>query len=211
MTNTNIEVKAMNAINNYDKAKANIKVNLIHKDKAKGAVISAKEYGYDDLVLQAGVELDNTEEGRQTMIVTEDILEKWGVSIEEVINKGIENTKYRITSMRDMLIGMMFPDGVSENDPIVDIMLPPEETAMYVVSTPDNLCGAVAIIKARAELEEKFPNGYVVLPSSIHEVIVIPWTDEMDEEELLGMVKEINGGVVEEADRLTDNVYKFVA
>jgi len=38
--------------------------------------------------------------------------------------------------MRDVLVGMMFPDGIPENDPMVDMMLPPEDagTQMYVLS-----------------------------------------------------------------------------
>lgn len=38
--------------------------------------------------------------------------------------------------MRDVLVGMMFPDGMPENDPMVDMMLLPEDagTQMYVLS-----------------------------------------------------------------------------
>lgn len=61
---------------------------------------------------------------------------------------------------------------------------------------------------ARKNLKEMFPDGYIVLPSSIHEVIVIP-KDIEEKDVLIEMVRNINATQVEPQDRLADNVYEF--
>lgn len=47
----------------------------------------------------------------------------------------------------------------------------------------------------------------VIIPSSIHEMILVPSPDFFDEEEWNQMVFEINRSDVPESDRLTDQVY----
>ena len=48
--------------------------------------------------------------------------------------------------MRDVLIDMMFPEGISENDPRA-FMIPSEEEnpSMYVLSNAEKLNGAAAL------------------------------------------------------------------
>lgn len=205
--NMNMDMN-MEMITNFEQAKAKIKVCL-GKDVDNATTISAAEYGFKDLVLYAKVEIGNTDEGKLVLSVNDAVLEKWNKTITEVIDIGLENINYTIKGMRDTLMETMFPDGAPD-DPMIDLMFPPEEL-IYVVTTTEMVCGAVAIIKAREELRKKFPQGYIVLPSSIHEVIVVPYEEDLNTDMLLDMVTEINAGVVDEEDKLSDNVYKFVA
>lgn len=66
-------------------------------------------------------------------------MESMGVDQQQLKETALANMAdqdYLFKSMRDVLVGMMFPDGMPENDPMVDMMLPPEDagTQMYVLS-----------------------------------------------------------------------------
>jgi hypothetical protein len=56
---------------------------------------------------------------------------------------------------------------------------------------------------------EMIGSGYYVLPSSIHECILVPESAGINEKELCDMVKQANRSVVEPKDVLSDNVYHY--
>ena len=84
----------------------------------------------------------------------------------------------------------------------------PEMPDLTIVSNKMNINGAVTIINAIDQLRERFGHFYV-LPSSVHEVIIIPDSFGASPEDLLNMVTEVNEFVVSPVDRLSDNVYHF--
>ena len=51
--------------------------------------------------------------------------------------------------------------------------------------------------------------NFYVIPSSIHEVLLLPETGAFHSPELLQMVTEVNAGVVSPEERLADNVYHY--
>lgn len=56
---------------------------------------------------------------------------------------------------------------------------------------------------------QKMGGDFFVLPSSIHEVLLVRDNGQMTAKELENMVKEVNATQVEPADQLTDHVYHY--
>ena len=56
---------------------------------------------------------------------------------------------------------------------------------------------------------EKAGGDFYILPSSIHEILIIPDNGKMGLKDLENMVKEVNATQVSPADKLTDNVYHY--
>lgn len=50
---------------------------------------------------------------------------------------------------------------------------------------------------------------FIVLPSSVHETLVMPSKDESEYEELAHMVRMVNDTQVEAEERLSDHVYVY--
>lgn len=78
---------------------------------------------------------------------------------------------------------------------------------IYIVTLAEPRHGASVIMQPEIliGLEEKFGGDYFILPSSTHEVLVIPDTgDENLERELNDMVKEVNKVAVSPEERLSD-------
>lgn len=137
-----------------------------------------------------------------TIQVTEPMLRHANISMEELGAAALENMReeVEIRNMADMLqelTGTPMP-GCDEGLP------------MLVISNRSHYLGAGVILlpSVREELARILGcDSYYILPSSIHECIVIPDDSHMDSEALVDMVKEINGTVVDPADRLSDSVY----
>ena len=101
------------------------------------------------------------------------------------------------------------------SDEVVSEVMPTDAASevMFVMTNGTGQFGATALLfpdelkKAAAEVGE--PNFYVV-PSSVHELVVIPCSRVDDPADLLFMMKSINAEQVAVQDRLGDgNVYRF--
>lgn len=86
----------------------------------------------------------------------------------------------------------------------------PSEMVMYVLTNESRKYGAAALIRedvVNQAMEKLGTDNVIILPSSIHEVIVIP--GNMEPDELRKMVMEINDTQVSQNERLSDSVYRY--
>lgn len=83
----------------------------------------------------------------------------------------------------------------------------PADAPMFVVTTHLGYRGAAAILDTEM-LKGRLGKGkYVMLPSSIHEVILVPYEDDTNLNALKEMVMSINDGMVSDDDQLGNEVY----
>ena len=182
--NVNID---MDMLTEFENVKDKIRARLYSNETKAEVFKSAKEYGFEDLILVPCIEnVIETEEGNGSIKISNALLKAWGVDAETVMETAMANVEYVIGGF----LGVMT---VVSNDRI-----------------GSGAFGASSVIKARRELEEMFPNGYVVIPSSVHEVIVQPYPEtESDYNYMLDIVREINDTQLAPEERLSYNVYKF--
>lgn len=92
-------------------------------------------------------------------------------------------------------------------------MMPTDGEVMFVMSNEEKQFGATALLFP--ELLEKASSivgesKFYVIPSSVHELVVIPCSRVDDPADLVFMMKSINAEQVAVQDRLGDgNVYRF--
>lgn len=123
-------------------------------------------------------------------------------SKEELLVKAAKNMgKPVIKSMFDMLTGLGMP--------IEDFT--PTEMPMYVMTNKDALFGANAILDrdSMVTLTEKFEDDIWIIPSSVHEVIVIPRNCGMDIKDLTEMICSVNESEVAAHEVLGTHPYLF--
>ena len=147
--------------------------------------------------------------------VTDMLMADWGISTEELHSialENLENSGIQLKSLREQMIELMFPDG-APNDHSMDFMLPPEDAGpqMYVLSNSEKHYGAKAVLDTQKmdEIAEKLGGDYVILPSSVHEVLILPNAAEMDRPALEEMVRTVNATEVKPNEVLSDNVYVY--
>ena len=89
---------------------------------------------------------------------------------------------------------------------------PPEgKTPMYVLTNTERCNGAACVLyeKLLENFAKSINDNLYILPSSIHEIIIIPASFAGKASELREMVEEINATQVEEEEVLSDSVYFF--
>ena len=88
-------------------------------------------------------------------------------------------------------------------------MAPP----MYVATNQDKVHGAAVMFYTdfMDQAAKELGGDIFILPSSVHEVLILPDDGNMDAQELKEMVTSINASEVSPEDRLTDSVYHYDA
>ena len=73
-------------------------------------------------------------------------------------------------------------------------MVPTGGPELYCLSNECKINGAACIIDDNIQkmIAEKVGGDYFVLPSSVHEVLIMPKSEDMDPKELRNMVQNVN-------------------
>ena len=141
--------------------------------------------------------------GVSTSLITNKQVKEWGVSVNDLVLAARQNTPRlfpaQIIDMEEMLAGM------------VSFILYPSAIPMYILTNEQELNGASALLYG--DILKDFANkkgaDMYILPSSIHEVIMIPADRIDDPKKLSSMVHEANTTVVSTGDVLSDSVYYY--
>lgn len=103
----------------------------------------------------------------------------------------------------------VFERGVRSNVPLFE--LGPLAEQFYLVSNRRGKLGAICMCYPGVleSLSQRFEASLYVIPSSIHECMVIPDYDVFPEECLSDMVRDVNEKTVKPQEILSDHVYYY--
>lgn len=141
--------------------------------------------------------------GVSTSLITNKQVKEWDVSVNDLVLAARQNTPRlfpaQIIDMEEMLAGM------------VSFILYPSTIPMYILTNKQELNGASALLYG--DILKDFANkkgaDMYILPSSIHEVIMVPADRINDPTKLLSIVHDANTTVVSIGDVLSDSVYYY--
>lgn len=175
----------------------------------------------DDLAVTYCIMLGDNENGSMSVPITNQIMETWGVTQEDLRRIAQENcdtlTPSKFMSMNAVMTDMMVPQimsdyGINKEEAIkmVNDMVPTDDK-LFVLTNNQKLNGAAALLdeKMMEQIAERVGNDFYILPSSVHEVLIVPKEAGMDLKDLEAMVQEVNATQVAPQDRLSDHVYQY--
>ena len=135
----------------------------------------------------------------------------WNKSMEELYPLALHNTMEanpaKISSMLEFVKNMFSDNCIGED--IKNFQMEPYE--QYVLSNSTSVGGATVLLypEVMEHLAQGAGANFFILPSSIHESILILDTGEMDAKELQAMVMSVNQTNVSPEERLSDEVYYY--
>lgn len=208
---------------NLELIKNNIIFRLITKKEfdrfTKQSEATKDEFPYrkwNDLYLIYRSILPNQSEDLvTTMLISNFIMKRLKFTEEELFQFAKTNTAKRTGIIVKPLSNPFSDifDFCNEMSAKTDIWNFSDDTSDSTILSNKNYMNGAALILCD-EVMDKVVEHYKVnvlyiLPSSIHEVIIIPDSDSVDVEYLKNMVYEINRSTVAPEERLSDHVYKY--
>lgn len=153
------------------------------------------------------IQFSNELGGSFSIKLTDSILQISGLNEKEIWEKAEENLENQ--SVIEDMIEILRKNYKDLPDEMLYCVQP---NPMIIVSNKNKYKGASSILNKKLvrKIAKKFnSNKLIMLPSSIHEVIVIPAESgvETDIEFLNNMVKEVNMNEVDPKERLIDRAY----
>lgn len=148
-----------------------------------------------------------------SFVVHNDMAAKLMLTPDEVLQIGqanIDSQQFEIKPMQEILKEMFVKDGMDPE--MVDMMLPEMDgPQMIVMSSQNHIQGSNSILSEDAlnQVHDMLDGDFIVLPSSIHEVICVPVTEDMKPDDLRAMVHEVNMTQVAPNEFLSDNIMKY--
>ena len=191
----------------FDQAKDRLAMKVVNADKNAQMLEGVPHFKFGDLAAIFQVQVDSNAYGNAVITVKDEHMKMWGVDTNTLMEHAKANMEekqpVRIQSMIEVLSEMMggMPDGMETA----------EAPQMYVMSNETKINGAAAMIFTEKLDEFAADRGanLFILPSSIHEILLIPDNGNMSVPELEMMVKEVNETQVAPDEVLSDNVYYY--
>lgn len=200
----------LSAFTDYSHAKTLLHGRLINTEKNAGLLEKRPHREFLDLSLVYCMEFPCPDiGGAGSMQVMDAHMGLWEVSEQELYRQAMENMgdseEAAIYSMADIFAGMQecLPETA-----------PGKAFPMYILTNRRKFYGAAQILnrKALEKAAGMAGQGFFILPSSVHEAILVP-EGETDAcpEDLAAMVHEVNEAEVPEEEYLSGHVYHYCA
>lgn len=138
-----------------------------------------------------------------SIAITHDVVKRFGYDVEEIREAAEENTP-RIYPAVFVPIGQMLGDAGQEESPGYN----PAEIELHVLANAVAYRGAGALFYPgmQEKIAEQLGGNYYVLPSSLHEVLIVPEKPGMEVRELEQKVRRINRETVSKEDFISNKV-----
>jgi len=185
---------------------------VINADANKSILSQSPHVLFEDLAITFHYMCSNDGKMLQSFRITDTIAMSWNIDKQELYDYAMMNTPVlfpeKFMSLKNIVLehNHEIASFEEEVDEVIDYDIP-----MYVLTNETGFNGASAMLYSvyLRRLAEKFESDIYVLPSSIHEVILLPDKGKMSVLELGSLVKEVNEKHVEATERLSDNVYRY--
>lgn len=220
----------------FERAQKRLAFKLIHAEKNKELLKTVPHKRFHNLAIVFYYTVAQEPfHGKATILVHNSHMEKWGAKVEELLEIAFQNTPLlypsTITNMADVMkeilseglrqdisdarleeSGELFDENWIEE--LIDQMstdIGREKIPMYVLTNKKKLYGAACMLypKVLKNFSEKLGQDFYILPSSVHEVILVPVNSEANQESLREIVTDINRTQVAEEEILADSVYFY--
>ncbi len=192
----------------WEAAKGRIRAGLVHYGWNREALKGIPHRKFLNLAVTYRVELPESEGFQAGIRINRSLMELWGAMEEQLYMEAMENLEkepYNIQPIAKLLGGMAGIPAEAMRE------LPEEVTKQHVLSNESCRYGAAGML--RQDLMERFAEqaggNFYILPSSIHDLILLPDDGSVSAEYLKEMVQEVNKSVVAREEWLSEDVYYY--
>ena len=197
----------------YESVKEYLSVTLINGRDNRQMLSRMPHRQMGDLALILELKFPMAE-GIGSIKVSHEMARQWGVDTDILFAQAQENALKTeppcLHRMEDTMRSLAFGRDAAEN--LLENPAPEEvPSQLYVLSNMSKNKGAAVLSYPGVleKAEQLFPKGFYILPSSIHELLIVPKSPEIDPRELGEMVRAVNRAEVAKEEQLSDRVYEY--
>lgn len=201
--------QVINSILNFENCRDKLIVNLVNKKNNTKSLENKIYRDFLDLAIIYKIMLKTSSDVIGTITITNDIMKSWGITEDELFETALKNT--------ENILPIICKDMIDVTENMVKNIIGTEEyhemprDLMYVISNNTYNNGAASILynNCLKTIADKLETDLILIPSSIHEFIVVnPAGDTVDLEYLNELISYVNS-TQKETDILSDHYYLY--
>jgi len=192
----------------FDEVKDRITYRLISAEKNKRYLESIPYIPFLDLAIIFIIVHNIDESGLESIRINKELMDAWGVGTKELLEIAKENTRQLFPAKIEPLTKVMGRFLQMDEEMIQDSEL---ASPMLLLSNEQDVYGATALVyDGEAErIGEELDEDYYVIPSSVHEVLILPESEADDPDTINDIIRQINREHLGSVDILSDRSYYY--
>lgn len=205
-------------LSNLDLYHSKIMFKLIHAESNALLLEDVPHIPYLDLAIVFYLYLDRSVSGQMTALIHTEHMKRWNLKVGQLWKLALANTPLyfpaSIQNMTEMLKQIARENwGEDYNEARIEALITEEEpeSPLYILSNQHGLNGACCMLYRNIlkNFADSIGMDLIILPSSIHEVLITPNLPGASYEDLSLLVTTINQREVPLEDQLSNQVYLY--
>lgn len=196
------ELSIRNNMEDFEKIKDRLIIVLSSLDMNEQWLKDKCYKPFLNLAATVGILVDVDETSNSIIHVQEKMLDMWNVNFEYIFEVAKENSFIESNILFKDILDVLTLHGIS---------LDADASLLYVVTNRHNFMGANLLMNNSFlyEIAEKLQDSFYIIPSSVHELLVLPACQVQDIEGLNLLIQNINDTEVILSDRLSYTLYYY--
>lgn len=199
----------------YDSIRESIVYKLVNTEKNRELLEDIPHMEYMDLSIVFQCMVSQEELGTASILIHNVHIKLWDVTVGELYKEAEKNTPklmpYEIKTMADVLCEIMEaeePEEFVDEDYRAELS---ESVPMYVLSNRNRVEGATCMLYPNLirDLADTIGSSLYIIPSSTHELLLLPTEYDGESAEIKLMIREINDTQVPEEEILSYSLYYY--
>lgn len=182
---------------------------LVSQEKNEAYLSGIPHLPFLNLAIIFSVVHQLSEEGLESVCITNELQKKWGISTRDLYLLAAENTARILPANIDTMAHMLeaYREDLCRKLEESDHLIP----HIYIVSNDYGINGAAVLLYENLiqSIAEKEKHNLFIVPSSIHEILIIPDHGTNSLSHLSEMIQEVNKKHVREDEILSDRAYYY--
>ena len=196
-------------LSSYDRAKNQLCVEVVGIAGNEEMLNNIPHKEMENMALIYRMEVGKDERGAATMLVTNVLMDRFGVNQEQLHADAMQNSQVIRPAVLKSMAEVMAEMIGAPVEELQETGVPP----MFVATNEEKTKGAAALFYPdfMDQAAKELGGDFYVLPSSVREVLLLPDDGMAKTAELSAMVSQINEAEVAPEERLSDSVYHYDA
>ncbi len=200
---------------NYESVKERVIYKLVNTEKNKELLEDVPHIEFLDLSIIFQCLVAQEDLGRASILIHNVHLKLWEVSVDTLYQAAKENTQrlqeYEIKGITEVLRDIMCAEEVENIADEDCISAFSGSVPMYVLSNKNRVEGAACMLYPNLirDFAEAIQSSFYIIPSSIHELLLLPTEHLEESQEIKHMIREINDTQVSVEEVLSYSLYLY--
>ena len=199
----------------YENIRKNVVYRLVNTESNRDLLEDIPHLEFLDLSIIFRCLVTQEDIGSASILIHNVHMKLWDITIQELYHDAVMNTprleEYEIKDMTEVMREIMTVENSDGSDQEEYMEEFSDSVPMYVLSNKNRIEGAGCMLypDLMKNFSEKIRSSFYIIPSSVHECLLLPTKENEQSGEIRNMIKEINDTQVSVEERLSYSLYYY--